>query len=177
MATVTFLSTTLWPPSSLMSHSMVQVHAFRMIGFTDTCQWTFCGPISYISIVENLFVLSKPHSHILLGTTQLNKTVVVQCNNTAAVGMFNKTSISHPVMMQFLRWLFWLSATFNFPLKAYNIPGSANYEADHTSWLHKPEHCFAFCFLITGHGVKIFPIPACNHMFLDSFHFLKGRHS
>ena len=62
-----------------------------------------------------------------------NKSVVVRCDNTAAVAMLNKGSTKHPVMMVFLRMLFWLSATYNFHLKAYHIPGVANVEADHVS--------------------------------------------
>ena len=48
--------------------------------------------------------------------------VVVFCDNTSAVAMLNKGSTHSPLMMTYLRHLFWLSAMFNFRLKAVHIP-------------------------------------------------------
>ncbi|XP_057312267.1 uncharacterized protein LOC130653768 [Hydractinia symbiolongicarpus] len=51
-----------------------------------------------------------------------NKTVHVYCDNTAAVSMLNKGTTRNPLMMKFLRQLFWLSATYNFRLKVVHVP-------------------------------------------------------
>ena len=106
-----------------------------------------------------------------------NKTVIVRCDNTAAVAMLNKGSTRHPVMMQFLRGLFWLSATFNFRIKAYHIPGVQNVEADHVSRLHESSHFLAYCTHLLSCGVNLCTLVACHHMSESSYYYLLGRYS
>ena len=104
-----------------------------------------------------------------------NKFVVVWCDNTAAVAMLNKGSIKHPVMMVFLRMLFWLSATYNFRLKAYHIPGVANVEADHVSRLHERSHFCAFYNILAAYS-QPWNTFALSHMSLGSYLFLLGKY-
>lgn len=73
-----------------------------------------------------------------------NKTVHVYCDNTATVSMLNKGTTRNPLMMKFLRQLFWLSATYNFRLKVFHVPGKDNVMADHVSRLHDAGRFLAF---------------------------------
>ena len=59
-------------------------------------------------------------------------------DNQAAVGMLNRGTARHPLVMEALRWLFWLSATHNFHLMARYIPGARNIAADSASRLLEP---------------------------------------
>ena len=67
-----------------------------------------------------------------------NHRVFVYCDNQAAVGILNKGSCRDPFLMQSLRRIFWLSATFNFKIKAIYLPGVENVLADAVSRLHEP---------------------------------------
>ena len=104
-----------------------------------------------------------------------NKIIHVYCDNTAAVAMLNKGTTRSPVMMTYLRHLFWLSATFNFRLKAFHVPGRLNIVADHISRLHDADHFLAFLSMLQD--ITPYPVtelPAVEHMSLDCYHFLLG---
>ena len=108
----------------------------------------------------------------------VNKTIHVFCDNTAAVAMLNKGSTRHPVMMLFLRKLFWLSATHNFHIKAFHVPGRLNVLADHISRVHETSHLLGFM----QHLQEFSPIPATlvpamSHMSPQCFHFLLGKYA
>ena len=68
-----------------------------------------------------------------------NRHVIVFCDNQAAVAMINKGSTASPLMMTYLRLLFWLSASFNFRITAKYLPGKDNCVADCISRLHEPQ--------------------------------------
>ncbi|MES9880284.1 MAG: reverse transcriptase domain-containing protein [Sedimenticola sp.] len=70
--------------------------------------------------------------------TWRNKKVFVHSDNQAACAIINKGSCKHPVVMSSLRRIFWLSAVYNFRLKAVYYPGTANTLADAVSRLHEP---------------------------------------
>ena len=44
-----------------------------------------------------------------------NKHVIIHCDNQPAVSIINKGTTPNAILMPCLRWLFWLSAVFNFP--------------------------------------------------------------
>ena len=107
-----------------------------------------------------------------------NKTIHVFCDNTAAVAMLNKGTTKNPVMMQFLRQLFWLSATFNFRIKAFHVPGRENILADDISRIHDADHLHSFldqlqCYV----PFPVTLIPAMNHMSLPCYFYLIGKYS
>lgn len=107
-----------------------------------------------------------------------NKTVHVFCDNTAAVAMLNKGTTKNPIMMYFLRRLFWLSATFNFRLKVFHVAGINNVTADHVSRLHDPTHFLAFAELLVRYYNKtLFELSALDHMSLFSYFLLLGKFS
>lgn len=67
-----------------------------------------------------------------------NKTIYVYTDNMVAVSAFNKGWCRDSVAMDSLRRVFWLSATYNFRLKAIYYPGQYNCVADAISRLHEP---------------------------------------
>ena len=63
----------------------------------------------------------------------------------AAVAVINKDTCTNKVVMDFLGYLFWLSAVCNFRITAEYIPGRKNIIADPISHLHD-----GFYYMITG---------------------------
>ena len=70
-----------------------------------------------------------------------NTHVIIQTDNQAAAHIINNGSTSHPIIMQELRSLFWLSARHNFRITAEYLPGTQNEVADAISRLHDPHYC------------------------------------
>ena len=66
-----------------------------------------------------------------------DRRVYVHSDNQAAVGIINRGSCKDPTAMRSLRRVFWLSATYNFRLRAVYYPGVRNYIADAVSRLHE----------------------------------------
>lgn len=67
-----------------------------------------------------------------------DRKVYVHSDNQAAVSIINRGTCKHPLVMDSLRRVFWLSATFNFKLQAVYYPGKLNTLADCVSRLHEP---------------------------------------
>ena len=67
-----------------------------------------------------------------------NKKVFVHIDNMAAVAIINRGSCKQPMVMACLGRIFWLSAVFNFRLRAVYYPGVRNVLADAASRLHEP---------------------------------------
>ena len=65
-----------------------------------------------------------------------NHHVIVKCDNQAAVAMINKGTTANPIVMTWLRDLFWMSAIHNFRITAVYIPGVDNIRADRISHMH-----------------------------------------
>ena len=74
-----------------------------------------------------------------------NHHVIIQSDNTTAVSIINKGTSKNPIIMGFLRELFWLSAIFNFRITAMHIPGISNPIADSISRLHDPLYLIKAC--------------------------------
>jgi hypothetical protein len=68
-----------------------------------------------------------------------NKKVFVHSDNLAACAIINKGSCKDANVMKSLRRVFWLSAIFNFRLKAVYYKGSYNVLADSVSRLHEKD--------------------------------------
>ena len=56
--------------------------------------------------------------------------ITLRCDNMAAVSIINRGSSRNPMVMDWLRELFWLSATHNFRIIALHVPGAINTRAD-----------------------------------------------
>ena len=71
------------------------------------------------------------------GPLWANKSVTVYCDNVCATYVINRGISKHPLVMASLRRVFWLSALYNFRLRAIYYPGSSNLVADRVSRLHE----------------------------------------
>lgn len=67
-----------------------------------------------------------------------NAQIIVYSDNQAAVGIINRGSSDNPFVMESLRRIWFYSATYNFRIKAYYLPGHCNTVADAISRLHDP---------------------------------------
>jgi hypothetical protein len=65
-----------------------------------------------------------------------NSYVTLYTDNVTAKSIINKGSSKNPLVMPYIRELFWLSAIYNFHLRVEYIPGSCNVVADAISRLH-----------------------------------------
>ena len=74
----------------------------------------------------------------LVGPLFANHRVFVHCDNICAVATLNKGMSHNPIVMASLLRIFWLSAIYNFRLKAVYYPGSHDIVADRISRLHEP---------------------------------------
>ena len=95
----------------------------------------------------------------------VNKRIIVYSDNMVTVSSINKGTPRNSVVMQCLRKLFWLSATFSFHLIALHIRGIFNVAADSASRLHLPGY-FQTLLPYTSYT------PLFLNMSLDSFYFL-----
>ena len=62
--------------------------------------------------------------------------ITIHSDNQVAVSIINKGSTKNPIIMYYLRRLFWLCAIFNFRITAKYIEGENNVIADAISRLH-----------------------------------------
>ena len=106
-----------------------------------------------------------------------NQHVIIYCDNEAAVHIINKGSTANPVIMHFLRQLFWLSAIYNFRFIAKHIQGKHNVIADAVSRLHQPLKCLASY----QHLCSLAPKPEVDGLLLSHYmspyskdHFVAG---
>ena len=69
-----------------------------------------------------------------------NKRVILYSDNSVTVACLNKGTSRNLMVMKCIRFLFWLSAAYNFHLTCRHIPGIRNIAADSASRLHLPGH-------------------------------------
>lgn len=70
-----------------------------------------------------------------------DKWIILRTDNTTTLSVINKGTFSNQLAMQWLRKLFWLSATYNFRVTSQYIPRAANTLTDAISRIHDPAHC------------------------------------
>ena len=169
-------------------------HDFRPITDlqTDACSQAvgafFQGDWFYSNLVVDHPSLSHLHinfkealcivfSAMRWASSWKNKTIHVYCDNTAAVAMLNKGTTRDPIMMVYLRQLFWLSATFNFRLKVFHVPGADNVVADHISRLHDRNHLLPFLGILQSlHAYPVTCMSAFAHMTHSCYFYLIGKY-
>ena len=93
--------------------------------------------ISYLPI-NYLEVLALEPAVLRWAPLWANKKVFVHSDSQAACSIINRGSSKNPLVMDSLRRVFYLSAVFNFRLKAIYYKGSYNCLADCASRLHEP---------------------------------------
>ena len=103
--------------------------------------------------------------------------VIVKCDNQAAVAMINKGTTANPIVMTWLRDLFWLSAIHNFRITAVYIPGVVNLRADRLSRMHNgPALLELFSYLCQDQAPPTVASKLLvDHMSPISAHFLTSR--
>ena len=109
--------------------------------FTDSCNLAaggfFDGNQFYCSwecdwpLVSKLYINSKEILAVFLAICcwapcWQNKRIYIQSDNMCTVHTINRGTSRNPFLMACLRVLFWLSATFNFHITAWFIPGLTN---------------------------------------------------
>ena len=123
---------------------------------TDACPigggGFFQGDWFYVNWATNYPSLANVHINLQETFTVLialerwkdqlrDKWIIVRTDNTTTLSAINKGTSSNQLAMQWLRKLFWLSATYNFRVTSRYIPTAANTLADAISRLHDPAHC------------------------------------
>ena len=106
-----------------------------------------------------------------------NKQVIIHSDNQTAVTIINKGTTRNPIVMFYLRRLFWYSAIFNFRITAKYIPDNENTIADAISRMHDLLyfwHCMHYLSLFNGLESVLQRSLLCN-MPYDSALFLSLR--
>lgn len=103
--------------------------------------WVYC-PFKQNSDEDNLHinfkeVLALEPAAQVWGHLWSNRKVFVHTDNQAAACIINKGTCRNSVVMKALRRIFWLSAVYNFRLRAVYYPGRNNELADAVSRLHE----------------------------------------
>ena len=108
-----------------------------------------------------------------------NHCVIIECDNQPAVAMINKGSTKNPVVMAWLRDLFWLSAVYNFRIQAVYVPGKYNIISDSISCLHEYVALVRFYNILCSSfpAAWVNGMPLTQHMSLTSCLFLHSRHA
>ena len=118
--------------------------------YTDACMagcggvygndWFYCNWALDWSTVDSLHINHKELLAVVLAAARWapmwsGKRIYIMSDNQATVAMINKGSTKHPVAMEALRCLFWLSASYGFHLTGRYVPGTQNVAADSASRL------------------------------------------
>ena len=90
-------------------------------------QWPVCWAEISIAVKELLPIVVAA---AIWGHEWHNKTILCQCDNAAVVAVVNSGSAKDPLLMHFMRILFFLAAKCRFALRAKHIAGSTNSAAD-----------------------------------------------
>ena len=83
-------------------------------------------------------VLSLVPAVAIWGNSWANRRVTVYSDNQAAVAIINRGTAKDPLVMDYLRGVFWCSAVNNFKIRAIYYPGRQNGLADAASRLSNP---------------------------------------
>lgn len=83
-------------------------------------------------------VLSLEPATLLWAHLWANKQVTVYSDNQAAVHIINRGTAKDRFVMDSLRRVFWMSAIYNFKIRAIYYPGTSNVLADAASRIHEP---------------------------------------
>ena len=117
----------------------------HFMGHSLYTPWAQCWPDAAPLHINHKEVLALEPAAITFAPLWANKTIYVHCDNRSAVYVINKGISKHPLVMASLRRVFWLSAVYNFRLKAVHYPGAYNTLADSVSRLHEAGGYQRFC--------------------------------
>jgi len=141
-----------WLPHFNGCMSMVDVRPLTPV-YLDACNislgayydndWIYtpldqCWPTARPLHINHKEVLALEPAATRWGHLWANHKVTIHTDNQAAASMIHRGSSNHPLVMDSLRRVFWLSVLFNFRIHAVYICGSMNKMADQISRLHEP---------------------------------------
>ena len=151
--------------------------------FTDACNvgagayyegdWFYCNWSADCPELDNDHINLKELAAVVLAIQRwaplwTNKRVFVWSDNTTTVSCINRCSSRSPLLMKCLRYIFWLSAIYNFRLTVSYIPGIQNALADTISRLHEPYSVYCLQDVLAAS-------PLSWQMSLHSFTSLRNR--
>ena len=173
---------------SVISCRNYQLLMFKQTSsFTAGCffreDWLYCNltvdfpsPIAlHINFKETVAVVLAAYRW---ASSWTNHHVIVYTDNMATVSIINKGTTKNPVVMVFLRLLFWLSATYNFRITARYIRGCDNVIADSISRLHE-SHSICKFYDLLHYILPLHLLSAMSllqHMSLASYFLLCFRY-
>ena len=157
---------------------------------TDSCNLSggaFCeGDFVYVNWEKDYPSMKDMHinykeaamaalSVIKWGPSFRNKTIILYTDNTTAACVINKCSAKNKTLMLLLREMFWVSAIYNFVVKARFLAGRFNVVADCISRLHEPgrllhleSHINEWYLCHKGKDAVFQTVSFCNHMSLGA---------
>ena len=137
------------------------------------CNWERDWPLVadwHINDKEILAVVLAAH---IWGSRWANRCIYVFSDNMTTVSNINKGTSKNKVIMHYLRYLFWVSARFNFRLRARHIKGINNRHADLISRLGEVNKDLAL------HRLSSPSYPGdsiWHHISPQSFFYILSRH-
>ncbi len=131
-----------------MLRNMAPIHDVHVDACNKACGAFFRGDWVYCSFKEDwpeaqgLHINHKEVLSLLVAARRWaplwsNSPVVLHTDSMSAKGVINKGSCRNPVVMKAIRELFWLSASFNFTIRAVFVPGKLNDIPDAISRIHQ----------------------------------------
>ena len=151
--------------------------------FTDACDdaaggvfgadWFYTNWTRDIPQAQNLHINEKEVLAVVVAAHRwapfwANKRIIIRSDNITTVASINKCTSRNDFIMQCLRKLFWLGATFNFHLTSRYVQGHLNVAADAASRLHLPGYLQVLLQYTAGTPLEL-------HMSPNSFLFLFNR--
>ena len=129
--------------------------------YTDACEtaggsycegdWLYCNWLKDYPEISDAHINVKEFATVVLsaqrwGPLWANSRVLVRSDNSTTVSCINRGTSRSPLIMKLMRYMFWLSAGYNFHLIALHVPGTENSLADKISRLHESysRHCTRF---------------------------------
>ena len=132
------------------------------------CNWACDWPElqeAHINVKELASVVLAAHRW---AAAWANKRVIIWSDNSTTVSCINRGSSRNCYLMRYLRYMFWLSATYNFRISARHVPGIDNVIADRISRLHEPSARYELFELLVAS-------PLEWHMSLKSYMYVVNR--
>ena len=155
------------------------------IVYTDACDtaaggysecdgdWFYCNWAADCPEFQDVHINLKELAAVVLaaqrwGHEWANKRVLVMSDNSTTVSCVNRGTSRSTLLMPYLRYMFWLSAVYNFRLTAMHVPGEDNVLADKMSRLHEPysKHYLSELLVAT---------PLAWHMSYNAFVYILHR--
>ena len=135
--------------------------------------WIYCNWSADCPELEDEHINLKELASVVLAIQRWaprlpNKRVFVWSDNTTTVSSINRCSSRSPIRMKCLKYVFWLSAIYNFRLTASYIPGIQNALADTIPRLHEQYSVLCLQDILAAS-------PLSWHMSLNSFTSLRIR--